>query len=284
MSEQAAIRNRAGIDIPKTIASVLATVTAAVVGSFAGVAGTLIGAALASLIGSIGTELYQRSIRKGAEKLQASFVTAAAAVGTPPVAADQEVAEDRLPAPKKIRWARVAAVAGVVFVLALGTLTIAELISGRSAADAVSGGSGSSPSICSVLCRSGGSGHRTEPTPADTSASPTPSAGTDTGSASAEPSATSTGSAQPSTSGEPASTATATPTATADDPGANDPAGNGSNDSTGNGSAGNGSAVDDPAGSGSAGNGSAGNDSAGEGAGVEPAPAAKTENPTQGAN
>jgi hypothetical protein len=87
MSEQAAGRFWSGIDIPKTIAGTLAAVSAAFLGSFLGVAGTMIGAALAALISSIGTELYHRSIDRGTKQLQAAFVVAPAAVGTPSVGA-----------------------------------------------------------------------------------------------------------------------------------------------------------------------------------------------------
>jgi hypothetical protein len=145
MTEQAEDRLLSGIDIPKTIAGALAAVCAAVIGSFLGVAGTLVGAAVASIIGSVGTELYQRSLRKGAQKLQTlapTFVKAPAAVGTPEVAA---ATEDESPshtvAPRRqIRWARVAMVAGALFVLAMGSLTMVELITGRSVASTVGNG------------------------------------------------------------------------------------------------------------------------------------------------
>src|ERR1041384_7704361 len=83
MSVQAEGRFWSGIDIPKTIAGTLAAVSAAVVGSFLGVAGTLIGAAVASVIGSVGTELYTRFINRGSKKIVSTFVTAPAAGGQP---------------------------------------------------------------------------------------------------------------------------------------------------------------------------------------------------------
>lgn len=171
MTEHAPDRIWTSIDIPKTIAGVLATVSAAVLGSFLGVAGTLVGAAMASLIGTIGTEVYHRSISKGARKLQSSFVTAPAAVGTPTVAAaGSEVPSEPEP-PRNIRWGRVAAVAASIFLLAIGTLTAFELISGKSAADAVGNKSGSSTTVGTLL---GGTGKHTTPTPApSSSATPT---------------------------------------------------------------------------------------------------------------
>jgi len=176
MTEHAPDRIWTGIDIPKTIAGVLAAVSAAVLGSFLGVAGTLVGAALASVIGTIGTEVYQRSIHKGARKLQSSFVTAPAAVGTPSVAAARDEVPSEPEPPHAIRWGRVAAVAGAVFVLAIGTLTAFELISGKSAADAVGNKSSSSTTIGSVLS---GNHKATTPTPVPSgSATPTATTGT----------------------------------------------------------------------------------------------------------
>ncbi len=72
MTEHAQPRTLAGIDIPKTIAGTLAAVSAAVLGSFLGVAGTIAGAALASLVSSIGTEIYHRYLDRGTRKLQAA--------------------------------------------------------------------------------------------------------------------------------------------------------------------------------------------------------------------
>ena len=153
MTEHASDRVWSGIDIPKTIAGVLAALSAAVIGSYLGVAGTLAGAAVASLIGSVGTEVYQRSIHKGAKKLQGTLTAAPAAVGTPPVAAAETTIA--LPAmnaaqSRKIRWKRVALIAASLFVLAIGTLTAAELISGKSIADTTRGGAGDRSTVSSA--------------------------------------------------------------------------------------------------------------------------------------
>jgi hypothetical protein len=139
MTERAPDRIWSGINIPKTIAGALAAVCAAVVGSYLGVAGTLIGAAVASIVGSVGTEVYERSLNKGREKLQTlapAFVKTPAAVGTPPVAAatDDESPSHTVSPKPEIRWKRIALVAGALFVLAMGSLTVVELLSGESVA------------------------------------------------------------------------------------------------------------------------------------------------------
>lgn len=188
MTEHAQARTLGGIDIPKTIAGTLAAVSAAVIGSFLGVAGTFIGAAVASLISSVGTEIYHRYLDRGTKKLQAAFVTAPAAVGTPEVAAapvspavsspdspaDSPATESRT-GTTKIRWKRIAMVAGSLFVLAMGTLTAAELLAGRSAADATSGRDGGAPTVFNW---SGNHSDDTTPAPAvsttPTDSDPTP--------------------------------------------------------------------------------------------------------------
>jgi len=159
MSEHAPDRILSGINFPKVIAGTLAAVSAAVVGSFLGVAGTLIGAAVASIVGSVGTEIYERSLHRGAKKLQTlapSFIKAPAAVGTPSVAAATE--EDRpshtIPEPartRQIRWGRAVMIAGALFVLAMGSITVAELLTGKSVESAVGGSSSGGTTVGSIL-------------------------------------------------------------------------------------------------------------------------------------
>ncbi len=82
MTEHAPDRLLSGPQLTKLVAGTLAAVSAAAIGSFLGVAGTLIGAAVASVVGSLGTEIYQRSLKRGATKLQTlapAFVKAPAA-------------------------------------------------------------------------------------------------------------------------------------------------------------------------------------------------------------
>jgi hypothetical protein len=176
MTERAPDRVWSGIDIPKTIAGALAAVCAAVIGSFLGVAGTLIGAAVASVIGSVGTEIYQRSLHKGAQKLQGlavpAFVKVPAAIGTPAVRAASKEDSPSHTVPEKsqrqIRWGRVAMVAGALFVLAMGTLTVTELILGKSVASTVGNSTGARTTFGGLL--NPGSSTDTKPAP-----SPTPS-------------------------------------------------------------------------------------------------------------
>ena len=50
-----------GLTFPQIAASALAAATAAILGSFMGVLGTIGGAAVASIISTVGSALYQRS-------------------------------------------------------------------------------------------------------------------------------------------------------------------------------------------------------------------------------
>jgi hypothetical protein len=166
MTEHAPDRIWSGIEISKVAAGTLAAVSAAVIGSFLGVAGTLIGAAVASVIGTVGTEVYQRSINKGAKKLQTlapTFVKAPAAVGTPQVAAATEedapshtVAPDEVTQKRaeeqsgsKLRWKPILLGAVVVFVIAMGAIFAVEAIAGRSLAS-ISGNDSSGRSTIGV--------------------------------------------------------------------------------------------------------------------------------------
>lgn len=177
MSEHAPDRIWSGIEISKVIAGTLAAITAAVIGSFLGVAGTLAGAAVASVVGSVGTEIYQRSLNRGAKRLSAiapTFVKAPAAVGTPEVAA---ATEDDSPshtvAPKRnLRWGHVALAATALFVLAIGSLSIFELVAGKSVASAVGNSSSGKSTVSSVF--GDDSAKKSEQTPAtDPSTEPT---------------------------------------------------------------------------------------------------------------
>jgi hypothetical protein len=177
MTEHTPDRVWSGIDIPRTIAGALAAVCAAVIGSFLGVAGTLIGAAVASIIGSVGTEIYQHSLHKGAKRLQTlaapAFVKAPAAIGTPVVAAASEEDSPSHTVPERsqrqIRWGRVAMIAGALFVLAMGTLTVTELILGKSVASAVGNGTGARTTFGGLLNPGSSAGTKPTPGPSPTS-------------------------------------------------------------------------------------------------------------------
>jgi hypothetical protein len=135
-------------------AGALASVSSAVVASFFGLAGTLIGAGLASVISTVCAALYSSSLQKTNEKLRRArgqltgrqspveeTRVAPAAAATPatqvlPAHLDPRRAPARRPRP---RWTRVAVYAAAVFVMAMGIVTGIELI-GQKPVSALVGG------------------------------------------------------------------------------------------------------------------------------------------------
>jgi hypothetical protein len=203
-------------------ASALAAVSSAVVASFFGLAGTLIGAALASVIATVSTTLYTESLRKTNERLKRVLIVRE----TAPATLEKEPAAPRtLPRyldprqapvkPRGPRWSRVAVYAVAVFVVAMGIVSGVEFI-GQKPVSALVGNSHSSGTttigeLANVASHQDGS-PAAPSSPATTTAENSPSTATPTGgggSQSASPSPT-TSSSGSSSSSAPRSTDTAT--------------------------------------------------------------------------
>jgi hypothetical protein len=203
MSERAAPeRIWSGIDIFKVAAGTLAAVAAAVIGSFLGVAGTLIGAAVASVVGSIGTEVFQKSLNQGYARLRgtrpggetagtplaAAATPADAAIpvhGEPATHAVPVTGAPHLPAvesPARPRWRRVVVAAGAFFVLAMGGIFAVEAVAGEPLAALVGSSDLKGTSISPQQGPAGGS----SPAPSE-SASPDESTAPSTDEPSSDP-------------------------------------------------------------------------------------------------
>lgn len=211
---------RVEIDWLKAIAGALAAVASAFLLSTLGAAGTILGAAIGSLVVTVGSALFSEGLatsKRGLEKAQAS---ALAKVGVAEaevrragraddtVARDSHLdhAEERLAEANReldevalaaatapswrerlsaLPWKHIAWVSAALFVAAIVTITVLELVSGRSVSS-ITGGSGNHGTTIGHVRNpgdSGGSGgDGDQPTP-----SPTPSVTT-------EPSAEPTGS------------------------------------------------------------------------------------------
>jgi hypothetical protein len=65
-------RRGLNLSAAQVIASVLATLSAAVAASFLGVAGTLLGAALGSVVSTMGTEIYKHYLQRSEERLKSA--------------------------------------------------------------------------------------------------------------------------------------------------------------------------------------------------------------------
>jgi len=128
-----------GLSAVQLTAGALAAVSSAVVASFFGVAGTLIGAAVASVISTVSATLYSQSLQRTNERLrrvrqQVTRRTPTREVtGTPETAVLPAHLDPRSERARRfrIRWPRVAVYAVGVFVLAMGIVTGIELVGQR---------------------------------------------------------------------------------------------------------------------------------------------------------
>ncbi|GAA2541529.1 hypothetical protein GCM10010435_06270 [Winogradskya consettensis] len=218
MTEQAPDRLWSGIQISKVVAGTLAAIAAAVLGSFLGVAGTLAGAALASVVGSVGTEIFNNSLKRGTKTLQTvapTFIRAPAAIGTPAVAAaseednpahtvpDDAVVEDAaVPAVKprqKIRWGHIGLAAAVLFALSMGSISIIEAFTKKPLSASVTGSTATGSTVFGHK-KSSDTTDEKPSTETSTAPSEAPADGTDPAedpstASSAEPTSTATSSA-----------------------------------------------------------------------------------------
>jgi hypothetical protein len=108
--------------VPRLLASALAAVSGAVVASLFGIEGTLIGAALVSLLVAPAEALYTHSLASAHKVARRSLVRR---VGEQ-TGASQGGASEALPQP--IRWQRVAVAAVVAFGIAVGAITGVEAV------------------------------------------------------------------------------------------------------------------------------------------------------------
>src|SRR4051794_13927610 len=189
-----------GLSLTQLSGGALAAVTAAVAASFFGVAGTLTGAAVGSVISTVAAALYSNSLSRAARASRTLVVRQTLAPLAPrpePEVADPPGEPRPEPHPlrgslwQRINWKPVLLVAAGVFVAAMAVISVSELVLGHPFASTKESGT--------TLSNLGGSSSQPSQTPTSTdtatpstsgSATPTPSAsGTSTG-ASPNPSAT----------------------------------------------------------------------------------------------
>jgi hypothetical protein len=210
-------RERFQISAGQVAASSLAAVSAAVVCSFFGVAGTVIGTAIASLVATVGSALYSYSLRRTRARLRRLHRAGAAA---PPLREVWRTARQHgRRAFDRVEWAAVAIGTGAVFVFSIGVVSAIEGAEGESlsALFGVSHGGSETTSLGSLV-QHGHHRHRspapsptaspsTSPSPsASPSASPSKSSGS---TASPSPTASSTVSPSPSASSSPSASPSA---------------------------------------------------------------------------
>jgi hypothetical protein len=112
------------LSVNKVLAGAGAAVTAAVIGSFFGVAGTVLGAAIGSVASTIATSLYELSLNTTRDRIRARLI----AGGNP------DVAEDRPAPPPPRPWGRWLGATALVFLLGMLVVTGVEFVKGSSIA------------------------------------------------------------------------------------------------------------------------------------------------------
>jgi hypothetical protein len=165
-------------------AGALAAVSSAVVASLFGVAGTLVGAALASVISTICATLYSESLKRTNERLRVvrQQLGGTRANAAPARSVQQPVTPDlpshldprrSLPRPRRRpRWTRVAGYAAAVFGLAMGILTGVELIGQQPVSALVGGSTSSGTTTIGTLSNAASSRETTPASPSSTPPAP----------------------------------------------------------------------------------------------------------------
>lgn len=189
-------------------AGALAAVSSAVVLSFFGVAGTVIGAAMASIVSTVGSALYSLSLNRTSEQLRRAREQLGARTAQPARTAEDAATQvlpahldpRRAPAPRRrrVRWPRAAGYAVVVFAVAMAVVTSIELV-GQRPVSALVGGTDTSSSRTTIGALTNASSSRDVP-PSDSPPSSTPGApATGQPGDGSRPSATPTGESAPQT-------------------------------------------------------------------------------------
>jgi hypothetical protein len=125
------------------VATALAAITATIAASYLGVSGTVIGAALASVVSAVGNAVYGHSLRSTRDRVRGRDprpLTPASA------SAPAELSASR-PGHKPPRWRGAAIGAAAVFAAVLALVTGVELVAGRPLSDLVRGDAGSGTSV-----------------------------------------------------------------------------------------------------------------------------------------
>jgi hypothetical protein len=210
----------------QVIAGAAAASSAAFLASYLGVTGTVIGAALASVVATVGTQMYSSSLHRSSAAVRRTATQFGGRPGyVEPTTTDRGPGETMvLPAPVRIApepgrgrpWARIVMTAAAVLAVTLGSITAVEAVAGKPLAALL----GHSSATGTSLGAFGGRTTSTTSTPVPTTAtvrSPEPTAtptAQPTATPTAQPTATSTATATP-TDQPTATTPTATPTGSA---------------------------------------------------------------------
>jgi hypothetical protein len=200
-----------GLSPAQVAGSALAAVSAAFFASWLGVAGTLVGAALGSIVGTVGSATYTYSLQRGHAVVRSVRPLGLSAAATAAVEA-QEAEAAAARSWRRWPWKRIAVGGAVVLAATFATLTVIEGIAGRPVSSITTGDDSGGTTIGHVVDGNGGDGSETPATPTD---DPTPTE-SPSPSPSDQPSPTPSDSPsptdQPTPSGSPSSDPSQSPT------------------------------------------------------------------------
>jgi hypothetical protein len=223
-------RPRLELSIPQLLAGALAAASAAVAASWLGVAGTVIGAAVASVVVSVSSALYKHSLERSSQVIRETLPVLPVLPDryrNPGTASSSETTViEPTPRPKrargsspanarKIRWGVVAVSSLLTLVVGFGILTAVEAVIGRSAEQLTGHDQGGGTTVGQIFHHgSSKSGNDTKPTtPAHPSSTDGPSTAPATTAPTTEPPTTAPPSTAPqSTTAPPSTTAPASTT------------------------------------------------------------------------
>ena len=203
------------IRISQVVAAALAAVTAALLGSTMGVAGTVIGAGLASVVSTVGGALYLRSIQRTGQGVRSVRNRVVTRAGSTTVTVNEKEPEEQPPPTGRISWPAVVVGSAIAFVLGMAVITGVEWLRG----EPLSGGDGTTVEGI-VRPHPGGTNER-ERDEAPVSPTQRPTAPPETVTVTSEPPPTSENqeSSEPGTTSTPPTTTTgAEPTGSASQP------------------------------------------------------------------
>ncbi len=206
---------RLQLSATQLIASGLAAVTATVAASFLGVTGTVIGAAVASMLTVSGNAIYAHSLRRTSERVRTVVPTAvrrhAGAAPQPTDPTDHtKVAPPEKPRKPLSRRQLAIAVVGL-FAAVLALVTTVELAAGRPLSDLLRGKSGHGTTVFGTTHHSGNNHPQPTPTVTET-VTPSVVTTTPTVTKTAPASTTTAPSTETSTSSAPPTSGSGTPT------------------------------------------------------------------------
>lgn len=151
-------RPRLQLSATQLVASALAAVTATVAASYLGVSGTVIGAAVASVLTVTGNAVYSHSLHRTGQKVR-TVVPAGARWIPPP--AEHPVA----PIGRTTSWRVMAAACAAVFAAVLILVTGFEFVAGRPLSDLVQGKAGQGTTLLGETTNRPADAPRPQPAP-----------------------------------------------------------------------------------------------------------------------